>query len=197
MTSNKTRSAYHHGDLANAVLDEVERIIEEQGLENVSLRACAKAVGVSHSALFRHYADKRDLLTAFAARGARRMAASVNQQIADVPQGKRFLAVGLAYIDYARKNPGAFRMIFREDALNPDHPDYAQAMQQMAAILAIGGHGSEDTDALSPKALLAWSSVHGIAMLCIDGSLSRDVAQAELEALIEQSLRALAPVLLE
>ena len=64
----KAKNSYHHGNLAESLLDAVDEIATKFGLEAVSLRACAKLVGVSPSSAFRHYADKRGLLTAFATR---------------------------------------------------------------------------------------------------------------------------------
>ena len=57
---------YHHGNLAESLLEAVDELATKFGLEAVTLRACAKIVGVSPSSAFRHYADKRALLTAFA-----------------------------------------------------------------------------------------------------------------------------------
>ncbi len=195
MSKQAKRRAYHHGDVYQAVLDEVERTVARQGLEAVTMRGCAKAVGVAHSALFRHFSDKRDLLTAFAIRSARRMAAAVNEDVSRAAAKKKFLAAGLGYINYARRNPGPFRVIFREDVIDPTDADYLQAMDGLAAILALGGHGGGNDLSLSPKALLAWSSVHGLATLCVDGSLSRDVTEDALEKLLQKTLRQLAPVL--
>jgi AcrR family transcriptional regulator len=195
MAQDLKRQGYHHGELAEAVLDEIERVVALIGAEGVSLRACAKSVGVTHSALFRHFSDKRDVLTAFAIRSAKRMASQIEQKVSQSTPQDAFLTVGLAYINYARLNPGPFRIIFREDIIDPLNQDYRDAMDRLSACLAIGGHGGGNDWALAPKALLAWSSVHGLATLCVDGSLSRDVVEAELEPLLEDTLRQLSPVM--
>ena len=62
----KTQNRYHHGDLAAELLVAVEELAGKFGWEAVSLRAAAKALGVSPPAAFKHYADKRALLTALA-----------------------------------------------------------------------------------------------------------------------------------
>ena len=154
-----------------------------------------KAVGVSHSAVFRHFSSKRDVLTAFAIRSARQMAAFIENAIQGVRQDRKFLAVGVAYVDYARQNPGPFRIIFREDILEETHPDYIAAMDELSTMLAIGEHGGGNDLAITPQAMLAWSSVHGLAMLCVDGSLKRDVPLESLDNLIERTLLQLSPVL--
>lgn len=197
MSNERERHAYHHGSLIDAVLDEVARIVDDKGLESVSLRACARRVGVSHSALFRHFSDKRHVLTAFATRSAERMAQSISEKVVKSAPEQKFLVVGLAYIDFATRNPGPFRVIFREDAINPSDVEYREAMDKLADCLALGGHGGGNDGSLSPKAMLAWASVHGIATLCVDGSLSRDVSESQLGDLVEATLQQLSPVLRE
>ena len=65
MKRQKTeKKAYHHGNLAESLLNAVDELATQFGLEAVTLRGCAKLVGVSPSSAFRHYADKRALLTA-------------------------------------------------------------------------------------------------------------------------------------
>ena len=71
MSTEKTR--YHHGHLAESLLEAVDEIASQFGIEAVTLRACAKRVGVSPSSAFRHYVDKRALLTAFATRALNKL----------------------------------------------------------------------------------------------------------------------------
>ena len=69
MTTGKSgKRPYHHGNLAESLLDAVDELATRFGLEAVSLRGCARLIGVAPSSAFRHYADKRALLTAFATR---------------------------------------------------------------------------------------------------------------------------------
>jgi len=74
----KDKGTYHHGNLADSLLDAVDEIASQFGLEAVTLRACAKKIGVSPSSAFRHYSDKRDLLTAFATRALRQLASELS-----------------------------------------------------------------------------------------------------------------------
>lgn len=195
MTIDETNQSYHHGDLARAVLQQVERTIEARGIEAVSLRACAKTLGVSHSAVFRHFNSKRAVLTAFAAQSADDMAAFIEGKVLAASENDRFMAVGLAYVEFAKMHPGRFKAVFREDALDATNEAYLKATERLNAFLATGGHGGGNNLAISPKALLAWSCVHGLATLCVDGSLSRDLAEDKFLKTAEQTLRLLFPVL--
>ena len=62
-------TAYHHGNLSEAILIEAAEIIDKEGIEALSLRGIARAIGVSHSAPNRHFANKKALLEALASKG--------------------------------------------------------------------------------------------------------------------------------
>lgn len=175
---------YHHGDLRQALLDAVDAAVREQGLEALTLRGVARRVGVSHPAAFRHFADKRALLTAFAARSAERMAGFIADAIAASAPADRFLAAGTGYIRFAMEQPGAFRAVFRAELIDPDDPEYRHGMSLLAAPLADAG-APKDADAPLPsEALLAWGAAHGLASLYVDGALERDLpAGSELQAM--------------
>ena len=113
----KNQNAYHHGDLAAALLQAVEDLATKFGVEAVSLRACAKALGVSPTAAFRHYADKRALLTAFAAKALGQMATTMEDARTKAIELEQdpFMAVGLGYIDFALKKPAMFQLMWRRD----------------------------------------------------------------------------------
>ena len=61
-TGKKPAKPYHHGDLRRALLDEALRTIQTQGVEHLTLRTVGARLGVSRSALYRHFADKQSLL---------------------------------------------------------------------------------------------------------------------------------------
>jgi len=109
----KDKNSYHHGNLAESLLNAVDEIATKFGLEAVSLRACAKLVGVSPSSAFRHYADKRALLTAFATRALTQLSEQMEtaSQQAQEEGSDAFSAVGLAYIDFALTKPAFFRAV--------------------------------------------------------------------------------------
>ena len=69
----KPAAAYHHGDLRRALLAETARTIRKEGVDGVTLRAVGKRLGVSRTALYRHFADKPALLAAVAQPTMRRV----------------------------------------------------------------------------------------------------------------------------
>ncbi len=180
----KRKKSYHHGNLAESLLDAVDEIATKFGLEAVTLRACAKLVGVSPSAAFRHYADKRALLTAFATRALVQLSASMAaaREQAMLKQTNAFAAVALAYVEFALDKPAFFRAMWREEGIYINDEAYASAALNLRAQLQ-GGFANtlEDTDAesLSAPELLAWSSVHGLSTLLVEGSVEKDASHKQ------------------
>ena len=195
----RARKTYHHGNLAESLLNAVDELATQFGLEAVTLRGCAKRVGVAPSSAFRHYADKRALLTAFATRAL--------HQLSDVMAAAKakshkentnaFHAVGLAYIAFALDKPAFFRAMWREEAIYSNDDDYVTAANTLSAHLK-GGFADtiEDHDPtrLSPQELLAWSSVHGLANLFVDGPVATGESTSQRLNRAAEMIRALAPV---
>ncbi|MEE9322455.1 MAG: TetR/AcrR family transcriptional regulator [Granulosicoccus sp.] len=171
------KRAYHHGNLAESLLNAVDDIASQFGLEAVTLRACAKRVGVAPSSAFRHYADKRALLTAFAARALHQLSntlANARSQ-AQANDSDAFVAVCMAYIEFALEKPAFFRAMWREETIYTNDEHYVAAAKQLTAHLKGGFAGTisdQDPSSLSPQELLAWSSVHGLANLFVEGPVA-------------------------
>src|SRR6516225_1367699 len=103
-------SRYHHGDLKSAVLLAAEKILERDGLQAVTLRAVARAVGVSHTAPKNHFGDLMGLLSERAAVGYLRFAAALAEAVnaASGDAHDRLNAMGWAYVAFARAHPKLF-----------------------------------------------------------------------------------------
>ena len=199
----KAKGAYHHGDLAGSLLDAVDDIAARFGLEAVTLRACARLIGVSPSSAFRHYADKRALMPAFAARALDRLSEALERARADAPGAGRdgddaFVAVGLAYVGFAIEHPAFFRAMWREETLYASDAAYAAAVARLVARVQRGFAGTiedRDPDGLEPSELLAWSAVHGLAGLFVDGPLGAGLSRAASLEAARGALEALGPAL--
>lgn len=199
-TMDTQRTHYHHGHLAESLLDALDEIATEFGLDAVTLRACAKRVGVSPSSAFRHYEDKRALLTAFATRALTQLVAALEaaEQRARRCGGNPFHSVGLAYIEFALEKPAFFRAMWREETIYAQDASYVAATRQLARCIQ-GGFArtlsDEDPETFSPQELLAWSSVHGLASLLIDGPLAKGKGREALMTAATQMIQALDPSL--
>lgn len=168
---------YHHGDLPAALLAAAEAILEEEGIEALSLRACARRAGVSHAAPAHHFGDLAGLLSAFAARAFQAMRDEVGRALpaAGSDPFERVRAAGLAYIAFARARPGTFKLMFRFDLLDAEHPALKLAIEQSHATLvglvrALMPGAPEEI--LQVRWVMAWSLMHGFATLVLDGHFS-------------------------
>lgn len=195
----KNKDSYHHGNLAESLLEAVDEIATKFGLEAVSLRACAKLVGVSPSSAFRHYADKRALLTAFASRALARLTETLMQAREEAAKGHEdpFVGVGLAYVEFALDQPALFQAMWREETIYSNDEDYLAATSALSACLQSGFAGAiddKDPDSLSAEELLAWSAVHGLAALLVDGPLLKGSSRDQKLETARTMIEAMRPV---
>jgi AcrR family transcriptional regulator len=166
---------YHHGDLKTALLNEAQAILERDGIQALTLRAAARAAGVSHAAPANHFGDLTGLLSELAAVGFTRfsaMLATARATGAGWPSGAR--AMGHAYVAFARSHPNLFLLMFRGERLDTARPALRDAMDAASRALR-SASGAPDAN-LSPlqiaaRAAARWSLVHGFAMLLLDGRL--------------------------
>ena len=166
---------YHHGNLRAALLQAAAEMVAESGPEAASTRAIAHRVGVAPSAMFRHFRDKRALFTAYAADGFRRLALAVAEARAEAGDAaeRQIAAAGRAYLDFALRDPGLFRVMFRADQINLDDPDLVTARAMLEAALRRGarprGHGDAP--------LLVHAVLQGLASLTLETDLGDELPE--------------------
>jgi AcrR family transcriptional regulator len=173
---------YHHGDLHAALLAAAEMILERDGIQALTLRATARAAGVSHAAPAHHFDDLTGLLSELAAVGYRRFAAELAAAMVaagDDPK-QRMRAMGHAYVQFARRYSGMFMLMFRSESLDMGRPalrgaaDAAGRALRDAIVARAGGMRPEGQ--VVAEAAAAWSRVHGFAVLLLDGRLAPLIA---------------------
>jgi AcrR family transcriptional regulator len=197
------RSTYRHGNLHHALIAAGTELARVGGPDAVVLREATRRVGVAPNAAYRHFADRSALLDAVCAAAQSLLAVAIEKQLATVPVGgdaadvarARLRAVGVGYLRFAQKEPGLFRTAFSasRDLDRIGDPERAGA-SGLSPFLLLGSVLDELVDAGAlPKErrpaaeLMAWSSVHGLAMLLIDGPL-RTLDNKKRHAIIERLL---------
>lgn len=192
------KDGYHHGNLANALLEAVAGIVSEKGVSGVSLREAARRAGVSHSAPAHHFGDKEGLLSALAEQGFGYLATAMVAAVA-AAQGKSDLdqmkAMGKAYVTFAASYPAHFDVMFRSGLDKSMHNTLHNAAQ--ATFMVLHSKATDLVDkgrfpGVDPRDLSVffWSLVHGLASLWVDGSLPQVLADKDLDELIEGALTA-------
>jgi AcrR family transcriptional regulator len=156
---------YHHGNLRPALLSAAIEEIEESGPAAMSLRGVARRAGVTHAAAAYHFGDRAGLLTAVAAEGFGLVADALREA---QQQTGSFLEVGVAYVRFAVTHRAHFEVMYRPELYNRDDAALVRARTAAAALL----YGSDvpDTEHLA-EGVAAWSIVHGVATLWLNGNL--------------------------
>src|SRR5437868_943845 len=181
----KAADAYQHGDLREALIQAGLKLLSEKGVDGLSLRAAAQLAGVSHAAPYRHFRDKDALVAAIATQGFRLLSARMREEVAatrspDLRQ--RLRALGVGYVSFALEHPGYFRVVFgglvKSAAATPELKEagaeaYGLLRNTVAEGVDAGVLKARDPDEL---ALAAWSLVHGLSMLGVDGALEPRVS---------------------
>src|SRR5215212_7072456 len=120
-------------DLRAALLRATAEVVATSGVDEVSIRALARAAGVSHAAHRHHFASRTGLLTALAAEGHHLLADALEQAART-----DFLAVGVAYVAFARGHPGHFAVMFAPGLLDEGDPALVEARGRTFAVLTSG-----------------------------------------------------------
>lgn len=168
---------YHHGDLRSALLRVAEEILERDGIQALTLRAAARAAGVSHAAPANHFGDLTGLLSDLAAEGFGRFGQALLKamEAAGDDHGARMTAMGRAYVAFARAHPGLFTLMFRSERLDMTRPNLkeaAEAARQALRDAVLRQSGASPTpQRITAQAAAYWSLVHGFAVLLLDGRL--------------------------
>lgn len=195
------RATYRHGDLRRTLLEAGITLARAGGPEAVVLREATRQAGVVPNAAYRHFANRGALLQAVRSAALARLAKAMEDELAQVPPDAapadaaraRLRAIGTSYLRFARQETGLFRTAFTVPG-NPPHevnPEQAgpgglgpfqllgAALDRMvrAGVLPKGRRPSAE--------YLAWSAVHGLAMLLIEGPL-RGLPETEARALGER-----------
>lgn len=163
---------YHHGNLARALLDAAAEVIEDVGPSQMSLREVARRSGVSNAAPVHHFGDKAGLFTALAAEGYRMLA----DMLGDAwERTGSFVEVGVAYVDFALSHRAHFEVMFRPDLYDSHAPEVIEAGAAAAAHL-YGPAAEQIEPGEDPRdaGVAAWSLVHGLATLMLNGNLGPD-----------------------
>lgn len=188
MTKLEGRRSYHHGDLRAKLIDTVRKLVEKKGPDGFSVTEASRLAGVSSAAPYKHFRDRHQIVQAVAAAGMARLGDRMRAGLAAAPASghARIQAIGQGYIDFARAEPGVFRLMFGLTDHHSEDPELVEAgaatygvlVTEVAQFLDL----PEDDPDVRARAYMLWTFVHGHSFLQIDGKTEQnrpDLSEAE------------------
>ncbi|RFU19826.1 TetR/AcrR family transcriptional regulator [Geodermatophilus marinus] len=185
---------YHHGALRAALLSRAAEQLRTGPVSELSLRRLARDLGVSHAAPSRHFPDRQALLDAVAEDGWRRL----EEELAAVDPGTgaglraRLLALGRAYVDFARTEPALLELMFAGKAARP-HPPEAELTGPGAVVADAVATGEVAGADPARTGTVLWAALHGVAALAVGGVLPDGEVDAVLGETVDRLLDGLRP----
>lgn len=173
---------YHHGNLRETLIKAGLNKLKNNETDDFSLREVARDVGVSATSVYRHFSDKQALIDALCIEGASMLAEKQSQAMINEGGGQNGLdATGFAYVEFALENPRLFRFMRNERMKygDPSSPSMKELLVNVATLLPEGATPEQ----VKIRAFQAWSVVHGVTMLVLEGGMPND------EALIKEVIK--------
>lgn len=185
---NAEARSYHHGNLQRALVEAGLAALDRMEYQDLSWRELAREIGVSANAAYRHFADREALLAAIAAEGFRRVAV-VGEKARSAQKNPldAIRATGYAYIQFARRNAALFKLMFKHFDAQHRSEELDLAARKALETIYVDVASALKLELSDPRVTLvtlhAWSHVHGLSMLILEGQLEQ--VPVDLDQLIE------------
>jgi AcrR family transcriptional regulator len=197
--SSPARGTYRHGDLRRSLLEAGIEMARQGGPDAVVLREATRQAGVVPNAAYRHFSSQQALLQAVREHALSAAAGMMEAELAQVAETlspadaarASLRSVGRAYLRFAHAEPGLFRTAFTVQGSAGSAVNTGLAPNPFrllgAALDRFVAAGILPPARRRGAEYLAWSAVHGLALLVTDGPL-HSMAVAEREAIGERLL---------
>ena len=185
MTSEMTGASGCRGgrDLRSELLRTSRQLLDEAGPSALSMREVARRAGCTHQAPYHYFANREAILAALVCEGFDELAdrlAVAHEGLGSADLHAVLVASGNAYVEFALRHPGVFRVMFRPDVCDPERfPEVVQAGQRARRELARLAKAVMGDGAQVEAEVLIWSGVHGLASLLLDGPLAGEFSSME------------------
>lgn len=169
------------------------RIYLEGGVSGVSMRRIAREVGISATAIYRHYEDKDALFAAVVDEGFKLFGSYLRRAMEEENPSERFRKVGKGYLDFALENPAYYNLLFVAPQVwqSSDLPEHVRLRGQSTFQFLVDR--SQEIGVLDPESndapLTIWALTHGLVSLYLVGKL--DVSEGEFRELFSNSINSL------
>ena len=178
MTSETTGNSGRRGgrDLRSELLRTSRQLLDESGPSALSMREVARRAGCTHQAPYHYFANREAILAALVCEGFDELAdrlAVAHEGLGGADLRAVLVASGNAYVEFALRHPGVFRVMFRPDVCDPERfPEVVEAGERARQELARLAKAVMGDGAQLEVEVLIWSGVHGLASLLLDGPLA-------------------------
>jgi AcrR family transcriptional regulator len=169
----KQTKPFHHGDLKRVLFDVALKRLDEHGVGAVTIRAVAKAAGVSHSAPVNHYKDLRTLLTKIAKAQFDTLLIEIDTRLAELNDkpAPRIEVFAEAIMEFGFRYPNRYRLLWSKDLIDHSDPELLSVMDKIYDQLCLefsnavqAGRFDKDTYAVA-----LWSMIHGYVDMRLSG----------------------------
>ncbi len=176
--TKNSQTKYHHGDLRRAILESALELIDKSGIEHLSLREVARALGVTTAAPYHHFKDREALLVQIAIQGYEQLLVRLEEARNATKAPKTELeAECRAYLSFAHQHAALYSVMFSSEVAHKnEYPELRQTADRCLHLVlaSLAQRGDLPKRRVSRAALCVWSMLHGLAMLDASNFLEED-----------------------
>ncbi len=189
----RAKSAYHHGDLKEALISAAFDLVSERGAENFSLADACRLAGVSTAAPYKHFRDRDEVLALVVARAFDVMSSRSMAAVAEAGEGTLagIIAMGKAYVQFAVEQQRLFRLMFGQHPVLKTNEcvmaDGRQCFSRVIEQIAIFCERNQVAGDPKEIAVRLWTFVHGAASLLIDDDYDAVAPDLDLDRMLAQA----------
>jgi AcrR family transcriptional regulator len=183
--TRKAPGSYHHGDLRETLIRAVIADLDRHGLEAINLTAVAKKLRVSQPSVYRHFANRNELLSAVAIVGFRELITVMQDASAAAAPTLRPLRAIEAYVDFGGRRNGLYRLMFASHVTTmADGESELFEISQESFRVFLNTFAGEPMHLRTRRALKIWVGAHGIVMLRSQGLLQSGITGTKADQLL-------------
>jgi AcrR family transcriptional regulator len=185
MQKNKKIAAepkYHHGDLRRAIMQAALQLVEESGLQHLSLREIARKIGVTTAAPYHHFKDRQALLIQITIQGYGQLLQTLESARASAKGDQQELgAETRAYLQFAQQHAALYAVMFSSELTNHGSVELRTAADSCLAVLfsSIVKFGELEKQKIAEAALCVWSMLHGLIVLDQNNMLEEERSEQQ------------------
>ncbi|MCX7283437.1 MAG: TetR/AcrR family transcriptional regulator, partial [Novosphingobium sp.] len=153
------------------ILDEAQRLFLRQGLDGVTTRQIARAVGISQPSLYAHFPNRDAIALELCLRAFGSLQRRLHRVDAATTGHARLRELCRAYIDFGLEEPAAYRVAFLADIAMDEASGMHRGLEAGIATFSIlrGAYGEviADPEAAELAAQTVWAGMHGLVSILL------------------------------